>query len=352
MKIRAWFALGLCTLAPLSSLAIEHLFEGDNVTPIGTISIAEQPAGLAWVASKWSFSASASSLNKTYYEVQEAGFDNQDTPLSIKPMYVATGKGASWGGWVLHLQNSEIDFRSKASTSSGGIDSTADLRTKINGLAATIAAGLKLSENWSIGWGTRLVQLQQETLVIGKSFDGTDTTLTVQQSNYQAVLYALTMGAVMDYPNVRLGLSLQAPNQMLSETGEMNGRTLTTNGGQYAESKSDYILNRDQEWRVNAGVRLGREGSTVLLSDAYTSRGDHQPTVGWEYRGREYIWALSTSYRYYQGATNLKFVAGMVSKSENFDWGFGPSYEVDERSDQGAINSRSWNLLYATEIRY
>lgn len=352
MKIRVWFALGLCTLAPRSSVAIEHLFEGDNVTPIGTISIAEQPAGLAWIGSKWSFSASASSLNKTYYEVQETGFDNEDTPLSIKPLYVATGKGTSWGGWVLHLQNSEFDFRSKARTSSGGIESTADLRTKINGLTATLAAGLRLSPHWSLGWGARLVQLQQESLVIGKSFDGTNTTLTVQQSNYQAASYALTMGAVMDYPSVRLGLSLQTPNQLLSETGETTGKTLSTNGGNYSESKANYALGRDQDWRVNAGVRLGREGSTVLLSDAYTSRGDHQPTVGWEYRGQEYLWALSTSYRYFQGSTNLRFVAGMVSKSENFDWGFGPSYEVDERSDQGAINSKSWNLLYATEIRY
>jgi hypothetical protein len=317
MLVRTLLLANLFVFWPRPSQAIEHLFEGDTVTPIGTISIADQPAGLAWVPGKWNFSATASALNKTYYEVQDSSFQNQDSPLTIKPLYVATGRGQSWGGWVLHLENADVDFRSNASANSGGIATEADVRSKVSRLKATLAAGLRISEHWSLGWGTRLIQTQQETMVISTSTIGADKTLSIQQGSYQGLNYALSMGAIMEYPDLRLGLTLSTPQQLISESGENSSKELTTIGNQYNETKVNYLLDRNQDWLINAGMRIGRDGSAVFFSDSYSTAGSHKPTIGWEYRGEWALWALSSSYQNFKGRTDLAFTAGLVSKSEN-----------------------------------
>ncbi|MFN7728202.1 MAG: hypothetical protein ACK5P7_03515 [Bdellovibrio sp.] len=352
MRARKLLLAHFFLLFSLPSIAIEHLFEGDKVTPIGTISIADQPAGLAWVPSKWNFSATASALSKTYYEVQDSSFQNQDSPLAIKPLYVATGHGQPWGGWVLHLENVDVDFRSQASANTGGTSTDADVRAKVSRLNATLAAGLRISEHWSLGWGTRLIQTQAEAMVISTSTIGADKTLSVQQGSYQGLNYALSMGAIMEYPNLRLGLTLSSPQQLISEGGENSTQQLTTIGDEYTQNKVNYLLDRNQDWLINAGMRIGRAGSAVFFSDSYSTAGSHKPTIGWEYRGEWALWALSSSYQNFKGRTDLAFTAGLVSKSENFDWGFGPSYQVIYDNSPGAINSRNINLLYATEIRY
>lgn len=342
---------GLCILlSSFSAFAIENLFEGNSTTSIGNASLGEQPAGLAWLSSKWSFSASATALEQKSYEISKTPMQGDRTPLMIRPMYIATGKGTSWGGFNFQVTNYDVDLRSSANIDDGTTSTNSELRSQFTQLQAALGFGLLLNKHWSLGWALNYGKYTQEGYTISK-VQGPNDLMIFSRTHITGENLSTRMGTIMDLDNFRLGISILSADVRMSSKGSNVNSTLNGTTGVFSETTTALEIDTDKTWGIDVGVRLGRMGSAVYLADFFRTNGSHRPTVGYEYRGEWGLWATSLSYQDANQVKNYKWIAGLIQKSENFDWGIGPSIEINS-GPENYVNSKTFSLLYASEIRF
>jgi hypothetical protein len=348
-KVILIFLLALLFTAP-RAMAIEYEFDGGQVTALGGITT--QPAALGYLDTKYSFSASATSFEYTKYSLQNNSFEQNSAPLAMKPVFVGSAMSTSYGGWSFLVYSTQTEYRANLGSFDGVTTTDSDLTIRSSGFSALVSSALRVHANWSLGWGLVLSQLQTDATTLTANTATASKTLIDSESSTQATQAAMNMGFLYSSEEFVLGFKGTTPPALLARSGKLRTRTVVTGTNTYTDTTENQAQNLDSDWTYEAGVRLGRTGFSYVLSDAFRSNGQHQYKFGFEYVATWGTIASGASYLNYKGNSASKLTVGFVKDHKNFKWGVGPYYQNNVNSDAGALNSRTYGVLYSSEIRY
>jgi hypothetical protein len=204
----------------LSARAVVHYFDLGDITTKGKVT--SYPSSLGWIEPGFSFSASASMLEQKSFDFNSSSFGTSTEPLGIKPTFIASGLGQTWGGWsmVVVNQGSQISSRSQTTTIQNGdsSDKQDKFDIKSNNLAVILGTGKRLNDNWSIGWSLSFFQVDRESHSLSLLSSNLNKSLTVETSKSKLVGSNIGMGFIFDQEGFTFGMHLNSPSVMSAVT--------------------------------------------------------------------------------------------------------------------------------------
>lgn len=344
LKFKNFFLIFLfCKLD--SAKAIEHFFNLSDVTAKGKLT--SFPAGLGWIEPGISFSAAANSLELKYYDSSN-GYSTYAEPLAIKPTLIASALGQSWGGWSMVVTNQSQDLRTQRQMLNS---STTQSNLKTNLIGLKLGTGLRISDNWSLGWNLNFNQYSSEGSDVISEQGNTEKSLTSVYRLEKAFLVNLAMGFMGDWKAFTFGLQFQSPGLEIRNQGMRESTQLVTSQTDTKYQKEDYKLAIKKVASLEFGIRFGKQGFVYSVNDQYQFNGSHEVKLGFDYKS---TWGSVTSgFSYLDFDKNIKnkWLVGYARSKGNFSWVVGPFYERDN-STKDTVGSKNYGVLYASQINY
>lgn len=332
------------------SHAVEFHFNQGEITSLGEVTIF--PSILGWLESSKKFSAAVNSLESKTYKFENEKYQSVTEPLTVRPVFLSSGLSKSWGGWSLIIKNNSDNFKTFSSEFINSTQTDVSMETNYNNLNALIGAGLKLSENWSIGWNLVVNQIEyKKNELKSENSNSVKKIVFSQQSTKQN---SLQSGMGFTYKNQTLvyGFHFTSPFLFKTHQGQSSLYSLEIPLNEFLNTKEDFALNYKSYWTVDNGIRFGHKGFVYILGDTYESIGAHQIKLGFEYRGS---WGnISTGYTHYtfESIAKSKWLVGFSKKDENFRWSVGPFIERVKNNAIGELQVFNYGIIYASEISY
>lgn len=332
----------LILLFPLCVQAVEYHFDLGEITATGEVT--HFPAGLGWISEN-QFSASAIALENRSYQFKNELLNSEANPLSLRPISIGSGMGRSWGGWSLLVSTSDQVYSGKIENAVQSSDSV----LRINRLSGQLGCGLRLSSSWAIGWSLGLAQSNSDSTTIQAL---QPLALVAQRQQTKTQTYQVGMGSTFRGDLVTLGFHFLTPNWVLSSSGKTRTQSLLAATDLLTDTNEDTRALPGAVWSGEVGLRFGHQGFIYMFSDDYQFNGQHTLKAGFEYAASWGTIATGVLDSRFGSTALQKLRVGFAWKKGNFHWAIGPSIERESSNSLAETETRSYSVLYSSEISY
>lgn len=322
-----------------SSLATEHFFNYSEITAPGEIT--EFPANFGSFQKAMSFSGSLNALSRLSYRPNSSEYQTDQVPVTIEPKVLSSGLGKSWGGWGFVIKNNVEVIK----LHSDFIESTEEQRT----IELHLGSGLKLHENWNLGWGLSFENEQQLKTEIYTPASGANVPIQFQESQMELYSARVGMGFLYESESFILGTHLKSPKGSLTKKGLVKNRQWSVSQNQVIKTDLEMDNELRSNWDLDVGIKFGTRGFTYSISDTIHFQGTHEIKGGFEYVGS---WGrISTGLSRHQQAnqSEVSWSLGYCRSEKEFEWGVGPYYKLFKDS---LVDRDEVGVLYSSQINY
>jgi hypothetical protein len=340
-------------MAPASH-GVDQDFNGGSVT--STTGVTSQPASLAFIRREKRFSASVTSFDKTDFNFQGINSIEEDRPFTMKPLYVGSAFSTRYGGWSLLIVNAPYEYRTELIAESSGIQSLTDFKILGDALAAQISTGWQIGENWGLGGAFVLSHAQIQSGNTSYVSAPTIEIFSVSETRQEIKQVQAVLGALYVLDEFVFGLKWVSSPAVVSSQGKNRTRstqtTLPTGAPTYTDIKTNEKPEINREQHIETGLRFGRNGFSYILSHDWESSGMNTLRFAFEYVGSWGTISSALSAANLDKAEQKGLTLGFIKDHENFKWGVGPYFREVKGANASDLSTRSWGVLYSSEIRY
>lgn len=332
------------------AMATEHYFNFSERTAAGELT--PYAANYGFLKSELSFSGALTSLSSQSFKDSNSGDLSEASGPLVTPKSISGGFGTSWGGWAMVIENEKNQIKL------GGPRQEFLLRNEsqyiYNNINAFLGVGLRLNENWSLGWSIKISQSEIEQTRILSGIESTKSFLDVIKEKDVVQSAQVGFGFLLTTSEVTFGLNIFSPKWALKSKRQLSEWMFDSLTQRPTLSEQDNQIEIQKEFILDEGVKFGSKGFIYYLGHTYSSLGANSFSGGFEYLGKK-NWRVSTGIEWLEilGLRQTRWAVGFCRSKADFEWGVGPFYVVRQNKwFENVIDSNEMGVLYTSQINY